>query len=393
MARLKAPLADSWDPMHQALPLALSGPDGKLYQVLFFEKKVKFQYPPTSLLFLYPIEHEPLAGGLKSLGISWLTIVDVISCLLIFATAFLVVWIYFASVEKARLPDFDKWNRLVSGLVWVCLTLTFYPIMRAYSLGQIQVWINALFGLLFLLWLKDRQRSAGVVVGLMCLIKPHYALLLVWGLLRRRWGFVLAGAATGALGLVLSLFLFGLGNHLDYLNVLSFLGKHGEAFFPNQSINGLLNRLLFNGDNLDWQAHTFPPYDPWVYYGTLASSLILLAAALFWPVPPKERGSATDLALMTLAATIASPVAWEHHYGILLPIYAFLVPCLARKGWALAVLAFSYILTSNFLEFVNRWWNTPFNFVQSYLLAGALMVLVLLFRVRSRGIIGQKEPA
>jgi hypothetical protein len=369
--------------MHQALPLALDGPDGKLYQTLFFDEGVKFQYPPTSLLFLYPVEHGPVAWMLEKVGRSWLTFLNLVSVLFLAATAWLVVWIFSISAEKASLPGFDRWNRLATGLVWVCLTLTFYPIIRAYILGQIQVWINAMFALLFLCWLKERQKSAGLVAGLMCLIKPHYALLLLWGLLRRRWGFALTGILTGVLGLLLSVLLFGIGNHRDYLNVLSHLGRHGESFYPNQSINGLLNRMLFNGDNLEWQEHTFPAYNSWVYYGTLASSMILLATALFLPFPKRERGSATDLALMALTATMASPVAWEHHYGILVPMYAFLLPFLVGRKWALALLALSYLLTSNFLGVLNHLADTSFNFLQSYLLVGAAIVLIILYRLRS----------
>jgi hypothetical protein len=27
------------------------------------------------------------------------------------------------------------------------------------------------------------------------------------------------------------------------------------------------------------------------------------------------------------------PIAWEHHYGILLPIFAYLLPCLLQKKY------------------------------------------------------------
>ena len=35
-----------------------------------------------------------------------------------------------------------------------------------------------------------------------------------------------------------------LGYHIDYLRVLSYMAERGEAYFPNQSVNGLLNRLM-----------------------------------------------------------------------------------------------------------------------------------------------------
>jgi len=35
--------------------------------------------------------------------------------------------------------------------------------------------------------------------------------------------------------------------------------------------------------------------------------------------------------LAILTCVMASPVAWEHHYGILMPFYAVLLPALVRR--------------------------------------------------------------
>ena len=37
-----------------------------------------------------------------------------------------------------------------------------------------------------------------------------------------------------------------------------------------------------------------------------------------------------DFAVMTLTATVASPIAWEHHYGVTLPLFAVLAPMVVR---------------------------------------------------------------
>ncbi|MEX1034795.1 MAG: hypothetical protein WDZ54_02480 [Sneathiella sp.] len=42
--------ADSWFPMYQAAVEKLNHPELNLYQTIFFENKIKFQYPPASLL-------------------------------------------------------------------------------------------------------------------------------------------------------------------------------------------------------------------------------------------------------------------------------------------------------------------------------------------------------
>jgi len=83
---------------------------------------------------------------------------------------------------------------------------------------------------------------------------------------------------------------------------------------------------------------------------------------------------------------LASPVAWEHHYGILLPIYALLFSVLyqqrvfgrATPPW----LAATYVLTSNYFGIAQLAAGTRANPLQSHLLLGAVMVLVGLYRLR-----------
>jgi hypothetical protein len=119
----------------------------------------------------------------------------------------------------------------------------------------------------------------------------------------------------------------------------------------------------------------------------MASSLVLIALGLLAPVPRGARGSALDLGVAALTCTLASPVAWEHHYGVLLPVYAVLFGALCRtpgSGSGLAVLGVSYALTSNYFPALNRFAGTPFNFLQSYTLAGGLLALGLLYRLRGR---------
>jgi hypothetical protein len=230
-------------------------------------------------------------------------------------------------------------------------------------------------------WGGGRRAAAGALAGLLCLIKPQYGGLLVWGLLRRQGRFTLAAGVTAAAGLGVSVALFGLGNHLNYLRVLSFLSRHGEGYYPNQSLNGLLNRLLGNGNNLEWDGEGFPPYNPLVFAGTTAGSVLLLGLALLRPVRRPLRGSALDLGTAAVCCTLASPVAWDHHYGVFLPVYAVLFAALRRHGAGRAswlALGASFALTSNLFPFVNRWPAAPLNLLQSYTFFGGLLALGLL---------------
>ncbi len=385
---------DSWGPMRLALNRLRSHPDENLYTGVL-EGNKKFQYPPSSLLGFVAVKNIERLLLLSDDLDSDRLVVKAVGWIFVALTAWFVGRILLSGMKAARRQrqeEEGQWDHPVLWATVAVATLTFYPLIRAHSLGQIQVWINAMFAALVWFWMNGRKTRAGVLTGLICLIKPHYGLLLLWGALRREGRFLASGAATLALGLAVSFWTFGVRNHLDYLSFLSFISRRGEAYYPNQSVNGLLNRIwsirspeLYN--NLNFLHDSFPPFNPAVYYPTVISSAVLILAALFLVRHRSVRGTTVDLVIMALSITIASPIAWEHHYGKLLPIYAGLAPALlwdSEHRWALAWLGISYLLTSNYLEFVNALASTPFNFVQSYLLAGALLVLFLLYRVQGR---------
>jgi alpha-1,2-mannosyltransferase len=357
--------ADSWKAMETARAYSRSHATG-LYQQVFFVDAVKFQYPPTALLLLHTMERPTL---------------NVLSWLAMIATAGLLAAILRRSVASVWREEASPGAALALDTLVVVSALTFYPLVKAYSLGQIQAWLNLLFAAVMLAWMAGARGVAGAVLALMCLIKPTYALLFVWGAARRQWRFVVSGAAVMAAVLALSLWRFGLHDHVEYLRVLSYIASRGEAFYANQSINGALNRLFFNGSNVEWQYHEFPPVHRWVYAGTTAAFVAIGAAALRRP----ERGAGTvvDFSIAALAVTLTAPIAWEHHYGILLPIYAAVVPFLITQRpagrWTAPAIAASYLVAANYFQFTNRFAETWLNPLQSYLLVATLLLWGLMY--------------
>jgi alpha-1,2-mannosyltransferase len=166
--------------------------------------------------------------------------------------------------------------------------------------------------------------------------------------------------------------------------VLHFIGMHGESYATNQSMNGLLNRLLFNGNNLIWNEAAFAPFNSIVYAGTVLSFLALVGLSLFFPWGQNRKSGEDDFACCVLVATMASPVAWEHHYGILFPIFIWLY----FGKWAgqaprpkVILILLAYILTSDNIELFDGLASVPvLNIFQSYLFLGALLILTLLLQ-------------
>ena len=359
--------ADSWKPMETARAYTRSHSSG-LYEQVFFADAVKFQYPPTALLVFGALERPALNR------ISWLaTLIAAVLVALILRRA-----VAAACGEQAWSPG----AALAVDVLVVVAAFTFYPFIKAYSLGQIQAWLNLLFAAVILAWMIGARGIAGAMLGLMCLVKPTYALLFVWGALRREWRFAGSGAVVIAAGLTLSLWRYGLHDHVEYLRVLSYIGRRGETFYANQSINGALNRLLFNGPSLEWQYHEFAPPHPLVYAGTLAAFVILVAAAL--KRPARGAGSVADLSIAALATTFTAPLAWEHHYGILLPIYAAVTPFVIAQRplgrWTAAATIGSFLVAANYFQFTNHFAGTWLNPLQSYLLGAALIIWLLIYR-------------
>jgi alpha-1,2-mannosyltransferase len=386
---LRLDAEDSWEPMQFALQYFLSGGDKTMYQAVFFDQASKFQYPPLSLVLIWPFAKLPYHIETSNVTL------NVTSWFAVLMTAVTVAAIFSAACRRylpaARINRSPE--RPLGWALCAVLTIGYLPIVSAYSFGQIQTWINCLFAVVVLAWMTERKALAGFVTALICVMKPQLGLLLVWGALRREWKFTLWFFGAGVVFIILSVAIFGLDNNLDYLRVLSFLSRYGESMSSNQSFNGLMHRLLHNGTILFDEyvklppGQWVPPYNRWVHIGTLASTVLIVGVALFWR--PREHGRAglADFMIMALSLIISSPIAWPYHYGILLPMFAAALPAILSTGrfgpGAVIALAAAYLLTASFLfNETEPYAYTLLNPVISYMYFGGLVMLWLLYRLR-----------
>jgi hypothetical protein len=169
---------------------------------------------------------------------------------------------------------------------------------------------------------------------------------------------------------------------------LSFLSRYGETFYMNQSVNGLMNRLFLSGDPVDAASTFGRSFNMTIYLATLLSTLAFVAASMF--VPARHRGGAADFLLVGFTCTIASPVAWTHHYSVVLPAFAAMFAWSMRGGgplgrFTLPLLCVSYVLLGTYIAGFWRLTGSWLNVVQSYPFAGALMALLLLYLWTMRG--------
>ena len=372
---------DSWEPMRLALSHLDSPEAAPVYQALFFEGGVKFQYPTSSLLPLSALRAAFGPAALSDAALNALSRAAFAALVVLVALLLLR-----AAAESPATASRSPGESVLRALCAALLVATFYPLVRGVVLGQLQTWVDLLFTAVVLAWMGGRPALAGALAGLACALKPTLGLLGLWGLVRRHWGFTAAfGVSLGLLGIASGL-LYGFSHHADYLRLLASVAERGESFQPNQSPNGLANRLLGNGDPLQWSPAALAPYHPAVHAATLAGGLALAWLALGYRRAEARGAELEDLMLAALAATAAAPIAWEHHYGIALPIFAAALPrTLATAGGlrvGVVLLALAYALVSHDVRALAELAGGPASPLASYILAGGLLLLVQLVRLR-----------
>jgi len=343
---------------------AFRSPSQLIYRDLFFVQHQKFIYPPSSLFLLHWLNagtrlHLTSGAALMALLLmSWVGVLAV------------AAWLY--RIERGFCST-------VESVCIVVLGLLFLPIAEALYRGQIQLLLTFLWGIAILLWIRSKPGWAAFVVALTCAFKPQLAVFLLWGMLRRQWRFTTVLGATIALIAACSIGFYGLRNNLDYFAVLSYLSRHGEALWANQSFNGLLNRLLRNGNPMSWSLTVYPPYRPIVYLVSTALSLLVLLTSLLLPRYGGWQSTGADFLFFGCSSVLISPIAWEHHYGYFLFLIVFLIAraeTLSTVKW----LMFSACILAlgNRLPPLDHRMSGGISLISSYMLYSGLVLLGLL---------------
>jgi len=312
-----------------------------VYQTLFFQQHMKFQYPTSSIL---------LAQVAAAFGLTTHTAVKAVVLL-----SGMLTLVFAAEVFLLVLPltGSDRWK--LRALLWT-LGLTFYPLVNSVDLGQIQTLITFLFTLSVWFWMRKQISAAAICLAVACIFKPQLAVFVLWGVLRKQWRFVGTFACCFVIIQLVAIRLYGWHNELDYLAVLSYMGHRGEVIFENQSINGWMQREFGNGLSVKSTYFTYPPYNAAIYVVTLLSSAALLLFGLVVPALRGWKSTTSDFILFGMLATMASPIAWTHHYGLFFVGFAYIFAMgLKQTGRISPFVAICFLVMANFFHFFGRW--------------------------------------
>lgn len=274
------------------------------------------------------------------------------------------------------------------------------PMFNSFRLGNTSQLL--LLGLVAGLYLLQKKRPgwAGVVLGLVAVVKPPLLLFGLYFLLRRIWGAVLGfAAAVGVLGLS-SVLLFGWEMHSRWLrDVLQFGDTPIEAY-NNQSILGFLGRLGEDPSVLeDWSSMEVTPAQH-----NLANLLVgLLVVATIWACVRGSVGRETsrhapgndaanlEYLLVVMLALLVSPLTWTHYYVWMLLPFGFLLsrrstvaPGVVTKSlaWAGVLLVSPVVLALRLSGTTLPTWYS--RLLVSHVLIGALIWFGLIVVARSR---------
>ena len=380
IGRAKYSGEDSWFPMFRALDL-LHGPSGsRIYETLFFSGHIKFQYPPSGLL---------LIDLMRELGITTSAQYNTINAGLLIITGLTFAIFAVQMLGSIRFYGF----RLVLAPVSYLIAIRFYPNYLAFQFGQIQVLLGLLVLLACLARINNRCVIAGCLIAAAATVKPQLALLSILALWHRDWGFFRGFAVVFVAASALSITLYGWDNNLDYLKVLAFLSQHGEYHHLNQSINGILNRSLYHGPSVDQDPENpipnsgFPPYIAAVYLSVILSSLVMIAIPFAARMTNSGMSRILNFCLAITLFTMASPIAWVHHYNVLVPVFVVaLRAALDRlESWrlfsVLVLLLTSFILVAFPLTPPFGPTVPEFNLLQSHVFIGACILVGIMLRL------------
>ena len=205
------------------------------------------------------------------------------------------------------------------------------PLLATLALGQIYPFLA--IGLV-VAWMADRRESlriSGTALGLVVALKPSLAPVLLWPLVRRRWGAFWAAIVAGAAATLVGAVVVGFGATLDWLRLLS--ESSASPYWDNASLPSAAARLFTDNPYAQHVA-------TWRWTVPVAYALGIVAIAV---TAARARWDAEmGLWALVAAALLASPIAW-HNYLVLLGPGILLLLARGRVAPAFLLLALQSI--------------------------------------------------
>lgn len=214
-------------------------------------------------------------------------------------------------------------NPLVGSLVIVALLVS-SPHLATLALGQMYPVLCIGLVAAWVLDRRGRPLASGAALGLVVALKPSLAPVLLWPVVRRRWGASVAAVVSGAAVTLGAAVALGPGVTLRWARLLR--DEPLSPYWDNASLPSAAARLFTRHEFGQPLAEL-----PWTVplFGLIGLSLVLLTAYTV------RRGPEAGLWALVAASLLASPIAWNNYLLLLAPGVLLI---LARGRTALAIL-------------------------------------------------------
>ncbi len=215
----------------------------------------------------------------------------------------------------------------LAGSLAVVALLVSSPLLATLALGQMYPVLTLGLVAAWAWDRRDRGVASGVALGLVVALKPSLAPVVLWPLVRRRWGALGAAILAGGAATLVGSLVVGPRTTMGWANMM--LDTSANPYWDNASLPAAAARLF-----------TEHPYGeplavlPGVVtvFGAAGLALVLLTAYR------ARRGSEGSLWALTAAALLASPIAWHNYLVLLAPGVLLLM---ARGQTAIAAVLIS----------------------------------------------------
>ncbi|HEV3477213.1 MAG TPA: glycosyltransferase family 87 protein, partial [Rubrobacteraceae bacterium] len=216
-------------------------------------------------------------------------------------------------------------------IVAVTMLLLSSPLLGTLALGQIYPFLALGLVTAWVADRRDRPLLSGTTLGLAVALKPSLLPVLLWPIVRRRWGAFGAALASGGAATAVGAAVVGLGATLDWLRLLS--DQAASPYWDNTSLPGAATRLFAENE---FAAHIAAL--PW----TIPVAYALGIGAIAITAARARQGPEVGLWALVAASLLASPIAW-HNYLVLLGPAILLLLAWGRTAPAFLLLALQSI--------------------------------------------------
>lgn len=276
-------------------------------------------YPPISLLFFLPLTWLPYSTAqLIWLGLSFLALLGGIylSCIICFGNF--------------------SWRLFLSFLAFSLLA---FPTKFTFGMGQSNLVAFFLLLLAFCFWQNKKQILAGLLLSIVCLLKPIFVFFLLFFLFKKSWLTIFTASITVIILFLGSFLIIKPELYIFYIKKIMpvLLNPLGREVYYNQGFMGFVSRHVS-----DLSLRTGLNF--------LLSLILLIITFL---AIRKSVRSKEEFAVFFPTLLLIDTLSWQHHFVWLifpfLVVFKYLIKI--ENVWPKILLFLSYVLVAiNFKE-------------------------------------------